>query len=111
VNITINARHMEVTEAIKTYVQSKADKLPRYLDSIQSVVVTLDIDADESLVEFIVQARRKHTFVAHHRGENMYASIDACISKITEQLRRHKSRTREHQGPGLPEGMVETAEE
>ena len=110
-NVTINARHMDVTDAIKDYIQAKADKLPKYLDTIQSIVVTLDIDADEALAEFVVQGRRKHTFVAHHRGENMYASIDACIGKITEQLRRHKSKTRDHQGPGLAEGMVDAAEE
>jgi len=100
VNVNINARHMETTEALREHIESKAAKLPRIYEGVQSVDVTLDIDADMPVVEFVVQGRRKHTFVAKHRDADMYACIDVCISKIAEQLRRHKDRIRDHQGPG-----------
>ena len=106
-NITIKARHMEATEPMKQYAESKAAKLPRIFDDIQSIDVTLDIEADQAMVEFVVQARRKHTFVASDRNQDMYACVDGCLNKISQQLRRHKDKVRNHQGPGHGLGMTQ----
>ncbi|MHC4981888.1 MAG: ribosome hibernation-promoting factor, HPF/YfiA family [Planctomycetota bacterium] len=98
-NITVEARHMEVTDAIRQYAKSKASRLPRYYDNVQSAEVILDAEADEFVVEIVVTAKRKSTFVATHRGSDMYASIDQCMDKVVEQLRRHKDKVRRRQGP------------
>lgn len=98
-NITVNARHMEVTDSVRQYVETKVSKLPRFYDNIQSIEVKLDTEADKSFVEIVAYAKKKHTFVATHRDENMYASLDMCLDKITEQLRRFKDKVRDRQGP------------
>ena len=102
--ITVEARHMEVTAAIREYAESKASRLPKYYDNVQSAEVILDVEADQSVVEIVVAAKRKSTFVATHRGDDMYACIDRCIDKIVEQLRRHKDRVRDRQGPRYGQG-------
>jgi len=100
VNLIVKARHMDVTDAMRHYVESKAAKLPRYYDNIQSIEATLEIEADKAVVEIVVTATRKATFVATHRDEDLYASVDQCLRKITEQLRRHKDRVRDrHHAP------------
>lgn len=96
-NITVKTRHMEVSEAMRDYVESKVAKLPRYYDNIQSIEAVLDMEADQAVVEIVVAASRKATFVATHREEDMYASVDQCLRKITEQLRRHKDKVRDRQ--------------
>ena len=53
----------------------------------------------EKFPEIVVQAKRKQTFVATHHDDDMYACVDQCLHKITEQLRRHKDRVRDRQGP------------
>jgi putative sigma-54 modulation protein len=98
VNITIEARHMEVTDAIRQYAESKVEKLPKYYDNIQSIEVVIDMDGGQPSVEIIVQARRKSTFVAHHRDADLYAGIDECVDKVSQQLRRHKDKVRDRQG-------------
>ena len=108
-NITVEARHMEVTDAMRDYVESKAAKLPRYYDNVLSVDAILDMEADQAVVELVVTARRKQTFVASHRDEDMYASVDQCLRMITEQLRRHKDRVRDHHGP--PKGQIAEGEQ
>jgi len=55
------------------------------------------MEADQAVVEIVVTASRKATFVATHRQEDMYASVDQCLRKITEQLRRHKDKVRDRQ--------------
>lgn len=97
-NIMIQSRHIEATDSIRQYVESKVTKLPRFYDNVQSIDVTLDLEAERPVVEIVVTARKKNTFVAKHRDEDMYACIDQCLHKITEQLRRHKDRVRDRQG-------------
>ena len=97
-NIVFRARHMSATDAIRQYVEGKAAKLPRFYDNVQSIEVTLDVEADKPVAEIIVTAARKHTFVAKHRDDDMYACVDQCIDKISQQLRRHKDRIRDRQG-------------
>ena len=90
---------MNVTGAMRDYVESKLSKLPRFYDNIQSIEAVLDIEADLPSVEIVVTARRKATFVATHRDEDMYACVDQCVGKIAEQIRRHKDRVRGRKGP------------
>ncbi len=98
-NVTVKSPHMEVTDSIREFVEGKVAKLPKYYDMIQSVDVILDMEADQAVVEIVVSAKRRNTFVATHRAEDLYASVDQCLHKITEQLRRHKDRVRDRQGP------------
>jgi putative sigma-54 modulation protein len=90
---------MSITDAIKQHVEGKVAKLSRFYDNVQTVEVTLDIEAEKSVVEIVVTARRRNTFVASHRDDDMYACLDCCLHKITEQLRRHKDKVRDRQGP------------
>ncbi len=95
-NITVNARHMDVTPAIRDYAEEKAGKFVKFFDNIQSVEIVLDTEAGQPTVEMVLTAAPRMTFVAHHREEDMYASIDQCVDKIIEQLRRHKEKLRDH---------------
>ena len=97
--VSVHARHVEVTDAMRQHVESKVAKLPRYLGSLQSVEVILGMDADMPMVEAVATGRRKSTFVASHRHQDMYACIDECLHKLEEQVRRHKDRVRDHQKP------------
>ena len=94
--IGVEARHMDVTDAMRQYVESKVARLPRFYDGILSIDTKLDVEADQAVVEIHIKARHKHTFVARHRDENLYACVDQCVDKITQQIRRHKDRLRGH---------------
>jgi putative sigma-54 modulation protein len=106
VNVLVKAPHMPVTEAIRQHVEGKVSKLPRFYDNVQTVEVTLNQEAAQSVVEIVVTASRRNTFVATHRDEDMYAAVDQCLHKITEQLRRHKDRVRDRHGPPHKETMT-----
>lgn len=102
-SIVVKARHMDVTDAMRQYVERKASRLTKFYNKIQSIEVILDMEADKPSAEIVATAKKKSTFVASHRDDDMYACIDQCLDKISAQLRRHKDRVRDHQGPGLGE--------
>ena len=98
-NIKINARHMSITQAMRDYAQEKAEKLQRYFDRITSIEVVMDTEADVPMVEVVVTASRNNTFIGRHKGEDMYGCVDNALHKAEEQLRRHKDKVRDRQGP------------
>lgn len=105
-NITVNVRHMDITEAIRAYALDKAQKLQRYYDRLISADIVIDMDGGVPTVEVVVAASHNNTFVGRHRGEDMYGCIDNAVHKVEEQLRRHKDRLRDHKGP---EGQLKRA--
>lgn len=104
-NIVVNARHMEVSDSIRQFVEDKVAKLPKYLDNILSIEVILDKEATKAVTEIVVTAKKKNTFVATHRDDDLYASVDQCLHKISEQLRRHKDKVRDRHTTGLNENF------
>jgi len=96
-NIVVNARHMEVTDAIREFVEGKVSKLPKFYNNVQTIDVHLDKEAEKSVAEIVVTAKKKSTFVATHRDDDLYSCIDQCLHKISQQLRRHKDRVRDRQ--------------
>ena len=104
--ISVVARHMDVTDAMRSYAEEKAGKLPRFFNGLQSAAITLDLDAGKHIVEIVASGTHKSVFVARHGGDDMYASVDQCVRKLEEQLRRHKDRVRDRHGPGHDQTMV-----
>ena len=101
--VTVEARHMNATDALKEYVESKVAKLERLYDRLQMVDVTLDVDGGQPMMEITATATRRHVFFAKHRDEDMYACVDQCVDKIQEQIRRFKDKVRDRQGPSHSE--------
>jgi len=85
---------MEVTEALKTFAEQKANKLIKYYDRIQEIEVIFDAGKDQTSVEMIVNAEHRNMFLAHHNEGDAYACIDACIDKLERQLSDHKKKVR-----------------
>jgi putative sigma-54 modulation protein len=99
---------MDVTDSIRDYVESKVSKLSRFYDNVQTIEVILGLEADKPSVEMVAVAKRKNTFVATHRDDDMYACIDQCLDKLSQQLRRHKDRVRDRRGPSHSQTMEQS---
>jgi putative sigma-54 modulation protein len=92
--VTVSARHMDVSPALKTYAEEKAGRLSKYYDRIQEIEVIFDAGKDRTTVEFIVNAEHKNMFLAHHNDGDAYAGVDACFDKLERQLSDHKKKVR-----------------
>lgn len=92
--VTVASRHMDVSQALKTYAEQKAGKLEKYYDRIQEIEVIFDAGKDRTSVEMIVNAEHNNMFIAHHDQGDAYACIDGCIDKLERQLSEHKDKFR-----------------
>jgi putative sigma-54 modulation protein len=97
--IDVTGRHFEVTDAISTYAESKAEKLPKYYNGVQEIEVVLEeLPHSEFMSEIRVDVVKHSTFVATAKGEDVYGCIDQSMEKMTRQLTDFKQKLKDNRG-------------
>ena len=93
--ITTTFRHMEPSEALKSYAEEKLERVKKYIDEPIVVQVFLTVEKIRHMGEVTINAKGI-TIKAAEETNDMYASIDAVSDKIERQLRRFKERIKAH---------------
>ncbi len=83
--------HLDVTPALKQYVEKKLGRIERYLDNPAGtdVVVTMSVVKDVHTVEVMI-ALSSVMLRAEERSSDMYASIDLVMDKLEKRLDKFK---------------------
>lgn len=94
--ITITARHFELTKAIRDYVESSCQKLNRYFDHIINIHASLSLEDNRNICELSLHAPR---YVLKSQAEemDMYLAIDSAVDKLEVQIKKLKDRITDHQ--------------
>ncbi len=93
--INISGHHVDLTDAIKSYVNSKFERLERHHDKITSTNVILYVDKLRQKAEATIHVSGKD-FFADSESEDLYAAIDTLAAKMDRQLIKHKEKMRSH---------------
>jgi putative sigma-54 modulation protein len=88
-NINITFRHMDTSQAIKSYATEKVAKLQKFLRQPMAAKVTLSLDKLRHVVETQISSGGAH-LEAKEVSDDIYASIDRVIDKLERQIRGNK---------------------
>lgn len=88
---SIRGENIEVTPALKEYVEKKLGKLERYFDTIPEIKVNLRVYSDKQRVEVTIPFPDL-MLRAEETHNDMYASIDLVVDKLERQIRKHKTK-------------------
>lgn len=94
--VTVNGRHIEVTDSLKQYATEKFGRLDKYLPKAVQVIITLSV---VKKVHHRAEAAIKSNGLliqASEETEEMYSAIDLLIEKIERRVRRYKEKLVEH---------------
>jgi putative sigma-54 modulation protein len=89
---------MEQSDALKSYVDEKLDRVKKYIDEPIVAQTYLTVEKIRHIAEITLGAKGV-TIKASEATNDMYASIDAVVDKIERQLRRYKERLKGHKPP------------
>ena len=97
-NLIISGHHLEITPALRSYVQDKLASIARHFDHALDVKVLLSVDTPKGKVgqqkaECNIRMKGQDLF-AHSQHTNMYAAIDELISKLDRLVEKHKQKTK-----------------
>ncbi len=93
---SVTFRHMKPSDSIRDYVAERVDKVSKLIDRGGEAKVVLSVE--------------KHLHVAHvelltdgsirlrgiEKSQDMYGSIDLAVEKILRQVKRYRSKIRDH---------------
>ncbi|MCU0842155.1 MAG: ribosome-associated translation inhibitor RaiA [Thiobacillaceae bacterium] len=91
-NLNITGHHLDVTPALRSYVEDKLTRVTRHFDHVIDVSVVLTVEKLKQKAEVNVHLPGKDIFVEHADGD-LYAAIDALTDKLDRQILKHKQKT------------------
>ena len=95
---------MDITEALRSYVDSKFERLERHFDHVTNLHVVLSIEKLRQKAEANLHVNGADVF-ADCVEEDMYAAIDGLVDKIDRQVKKHKEKHTNHRNGAIPKGM------
>ena len=94
--VTITGRHMDVTDALRAYIENGLEKIRVHFDRVIDAEVILSVEKHRHLAEMNLHANgvRIHS---KESSSDMYASVDVVLDKLDTQVRKFKDRINNHQ--------------
>lgn len=93
--MNITGHHVDVTPALRSYVNEKLARIERHFENAIDLHCVLRVEKLEHRAEATLNISGA-TLHAHAVNTDMYAAIDALADKLDRQVRRHKSKKTNH---------------
>jgi len=78
--LNVSGHHIEVTESLREYVESKIEKIERHFDLVSEA--TANVNGGSIYVD--------------NTEEDMYAAIDGLVDKLDRRVRKYKEKAADH---------------
>ena len=98
-SIIVSGRHVEVTESMKEYAESKLNAILEDKHKISSARIVLNLEKARHLAEVIVHGKGLN-IEADSESYDMYESIDTVMGKIERQIDRYFDKKQDHHKTG-----------
>lgn len=102
--VNLSGHHVDVTDALRAYVDEKIARLERHFDHVTNVRVILSVEKLSKKAEATVHIAGADVF-ADSVHEDMYAAIDALVDKLDRQVLKHKEKIKKHRGNSIKESI------
>lgn len=93
--INITGHHIEVTEALRNYIENKCKRLERHFDQLTHIHVVLSVEKMRQKAEATLHLNGGDVF-ASAEDEDMYVAIDDLVDKLDRQLKKHREKLTDH---------------
>jgi putative sigma-54 modulation protein len=93
--INISFKHMDASEAVRSYAIEQTKKLEKYFRGRTSVAWNFVVEKQNQVAHCHLVGNNMDYF-GEGSTQDMYASIDVAIDRIEKQLRKHKEIVKGH---------------
>ncbi|MEM7020288.1 MAG: ribosome-associated translation inhibitor RaiA [Pseudomonadota bacterium] len=93
--VNLSGHHLDITDALRSYVDTKMDRLERHFDHVTNMHVVLSVEKLRQKAEGTLRVSGAKLF-ANAEHEDMYAAIDALAGKLDRQILKHKEKLKNH---------------
>ncbi len=93
--IAITFKNIDSSDALKSHVQEKLEKLDKMIDGSSEADVVLSVEKIRQIAEIRLKSD-KYLIQAREESENMYSSIDTAVDKARLQITKNKEKIKRH---------------
>lgn len=90
--ITVKGKNVEITDALKGYVDKKLSKLEKYFHDIKEATVIMSVHRGMHIVEVQLEGDGILLRGEERRGTDMYGSIDQVVEKLETRVKKFKGK-------------------
>lgn len=89
----IRGEKVEITSAIRSYIEEKIGKLDKYFEDTSEMVasVVVKVRGNEQKIEITIPAMH-YTLRSEEAHSDLYAAIDLTVDKLERQIRKNKTK-------------------
>ena len=89
----IRGEKVEITDAIKSYIEDKIGKLDKYFENADEIVANavIKVRGKEQKMEITIPAMY-YTLRSEESHDDLYAAIDLTVDKLERQIRKNKTK-------------------
>ena len=88
----VKGKGIDVSQYLKENAEKRAAKMDRYFREETELLITLSIQKGRHIAEVMVPLEGGVMLRAEEVSGDMYASVDAALKKIEQQIRRHRKK-------------------
>lgn len=93
--ISLTGHHVEITPALRDYLNEKLERIERHFEHATDIHCVLTVEKLEHKAEATLNVSG-NTLHAHSVEQDMYAAIDSLTDKLDRQVRKHKEKLTDH---------------
>jgi putative sigma-54 modulation protein len=93
--LNVSGHHIEITDSLRNYVESKIQKIERHFDLVSDVSCILTVEKLQHKAEATVKVNGG-TIYADATEADMYAAIDGLADKLDRRVRKYKEKLVDH---------------
>lgn len=89
--VAVRGKNIEITSALREYVEKKVGKIERFIDLPVNAQVNMYVERGRHIVE-VTAALNGLMLRGEEATDDMYASVDLVADKLEKQVQRYKAR-------------------
>ncbi len=94
--ISITFKNINSSDALKTHIHEKFEKLDKMLDDQADAHIVLSVEKLRNIADINMTCDKIKIHAKEEAENNMYAAIDALSEKVKLQIRKYKDKQRRH---------------
>ncbi|MCS7164547.1 MAG: ribosome-associated translation inhibitor RaiA [Thermodesulfovibrio sp.] len=89
--ITIRGKNIDITEALRNYIEKRVSKFERFLNEASEAIVTMSTEKFTHKIDVLLKVEG-HLIQAEGKAEDLYSAVDMVVEKLEKQVLKYKEK-------------------